>query len=41
MPMYNIIEYRDNYINISGNLRQYYRDVVDFTSANHNSKSFK
>ena len=26
MPMYNLIEYRENYSKISGSLRQYYRD---------------
>ena len=26
MPMYNLIECRDNYSKISGSLRQYYRD---------------
>ena len=50
MPMYNLIEYSDNYLNTYGSLCQYYRDkpslnnagdVTDFTGANHNSKSFK
>ena len=44
-----IIEKRDNYLNASGSLCQYYRDVpptancaiVDFTGANHNSRLFK
>ena len=26
MPMYNLIEYSENYSKISGNLWQYYRD---------------
>ena len=26
MPMYNLIEYSNNYLNTSGSLRQYYRD---------------
>ena len=26
MPMYNLIEYRDNYAETSGSLWQYYRD---------------
>ena len=48
--MYHLIEYSDNYLNTSRSLWQYYRDerflnnadnVVDFTGANHNSKSFK
>ena len=50
MSMYKLIEYSDNYLNTSGSLWQYYRDepslnnagtVVDFTGANHSSKSFK
>ena len=51
MPMYNLIEYRDNYLNIFGRSWQYYRGepslnpangaIVDFTGANYNSKSFK
>ena len=31
MPMYNLIEYSDNYSKTSGNLWQYYRD-----DPNHN-----
>ena len=43
MPMYNLIEYGDNYSKISEILFQYYRDVpavdndgaaIDFTEAN-------
>ena len=50
MPLYNLIEYSDNYLNTSASLWQYYRDepslnnagdVVDFTGANHNSKSLQ
>ena len=51
MPMYNLIEFSNNYLNISGSLWQYYGDepslnpgeneTVDFTSANQNSRSFK
>ena len=50
MPMYNLIEYHDNFFKISRSLCQYSRDepsldnydnAVDFTGANHNSKSFK
>ena len=26
MPMYNLIEYSDTYLKISGSLRQHYRD---------------
>ena len=26
MPMYNLIEYSDNYLKTSGSLKQYYRD---------------
>ena len=29
MPMYNLIEYRDNYARTSGNLWQYYRDELN------------
>ena len=50
MPEYNLIEYRDSYLNTSGSLWQYYRDepalnangeVIDFTANNNNSVSFK
>ena len=43
MPMYNLIEYSDNYSKISGSLWQYFKDIpglnndnaiVDFTNAN-------
>ena len=43
MPMYNLIEYSDNYFKISGNLWQYHKvipvvnsngDIVDFNGAN-------
>ena len=43
MPMYNLIEYSDNYSKTSGSLWQYYRempaiddngDIVDFNGAN-------
>ena len=43
MPMYNLIEYSDNYLNKSGSLWQYCkdipavnnnRDIVDFNGAN-------
>ena len=39
MPMYNLIEYSDNYAKTSGSLWQYYRDepIKNLT----NSKSFK
>ena len=49
MPMYNLIEYSDNYSKTSGSLWQYYRDkavlcnvdvITDFT-ADDNSHSFK
>ena len=49
MPIYiYITEKRDNYLNASGSLCQYYRDVpsiancaiIDFTDANHNSRLF-
>ena len=35
MPMYNLIQYSDNYPKTSGSLRQYYKDDLA------NSKSFK
>ena len=49
MPMYNLIEYSDNYSKTSGSLWQYYRDgpalsvagaITDFSAAD-NSASFK
>ena len=39
MPMYNLIEYSDNYSKTSGSLWQYYKDVPDNNLAN--SESFK
>ena len=39
MPMYNLIEYSDNYAKTSGSLWQYYRDEPNNVLAN--SKSFK
>ena len=39
MPMYNLIEYSDNYSKISGSLWQYYRDEP--ATAIVNSESFK
>ena len=39
MPMYNLIEYSDNYSKTSGSLWQYYRD--DPNDILTNSKSFK
>ena len=47
MIMYNLIEYSDNFWNISGNLRQYYRDepsvnnVINNFSSNTVSFKFK
>ena len=49
MPMYNVIEYSDNYSKTSGSLRQYYRDEPPLTNAGisvnfhpaNNSASFK
>ena len=47
MPMYNLIEYSDNYFKKSGSSWKYCRDepsldnagaIIDFISANHNSK---
>ena len=39
MPMYNLIEYSDNYVKTSGNLWQYYRDEPNDNLTD--SKSFK
>ena len=50
MPMYNLIEYSDNYSKTSGILWQYCRDeptvydngaITDFTEANAITDSFK
>ena len=50
MPMYNLIEYIDAYLKLSGSLWQYYRDepaiksngeIIDFPANNNNSASFK
>ena len=50
MPMYNLIEYSDNYSKTSESLWQHYRGepasnnngtAVDFPIANNNSASFK
>ena len=50
MPMYNLIEYNDAYLNTSRSLSQYYRDepaldnngnITDFPADNNNSASFK
>ena len=50
MPMYNLIEYSDNYSKISASLWQYYMDepvlddngtVVDFPVGKNNSASFR
>ena len=51
MPLYNLIEYRNNYSKISGSLWQSYRDepaldnnnvIIDFLAdSNNNCNSFK
>ena len=50
IPMYNLIEYSDNYSKTSGSLYQYYRDeqflnnngvIADLPADNNNSPSFK
>ena len=44
MPMYNLIEYRDNYSDKSGSLWQFQRDEVPNINADltiDNSQSFK
>ena len=33
MPMYNLIEYKDNYSKPAGNLWKYYRDKTALTDA--------
>ena len=42
MPMYNLIEYSDNYSKTSGILWQYCRDgaIVNFNEANATTDSF-
>ena len=49
MPIYNLIEYSDNYLKTSGSLWRYYRDkpylnnncdIADFPADNNNSISF-
>ena len=39
MPMYNLIEYSDNYLKTSGSLWQYYKDEPNDNLAD--SESFK
>ena len=41
MPMYNLIEYSDNYAKTSGSLWQYYRDEPKDNLANSESFKFK
>ena len=50
MPMYNLIEYSDNYSKTSGSLWQFYRDepalnndnvIIDFLVDGNNSNPFK
>ena len=42
MPMYNLIEYSQNYSMTSGSLWNYYRDEIDNVDDNaSNGKSFK
>ena len=41
MPMYNLIEYSDNYVKISGSLWQYFRDEPDDNDDVDESESFK
>ena len=41
MPMYNLIEYSDNYAKTSGNLWKYYRDEPNDNLANSESFKFK
>ena len=41
MPMYNLIEYSNNYVKTSGSLWQYYRDEPKNNLANSESFKFK
>ena len=41
MPMYNLVEYSDNYSKTSGSLWQYYKDVPNNNLANPESFKFK
>ena len=42
MPMYNLLEYSDNYYMTSGSLWNYYRDEIDDAEDDaSNGKSFK
>ena len=41
MPMYNLIEYSDNYAKTSGSFWQYYRDEPNDNLANSESFKFK
>ena len=43
MPMYNLIEYSDNYSDTSGSLWQFKRDEIEGNNnlTVHNSSSFK
>ena len=41
IPMYNLIEYSDNYAKVSGSLWQYFRDEADDNDDMNESKSFK
>ena len=41
MPMYNLIEYSDNYSKTSGSLWQHYKDVPDNNLANPESFKYK
>ena len=41
MPMYNLIEYSDNYSKTSGSLWQYYKDDRNITITQSESFKFK
>ena len=41
MPMYNLIEYSDNYVKTSESLWQYYKDEPNGNLANSESFKFK
>ena len=40
MPMYNLIEYSDNYVKTSGSLWQYCKDIPAINNNNNNNINF-
>ena len=41
MPMYNLLEYSDNYSMISGSLWNYYRDEINYDANENNNETNK